>query len=130
MSYSLYLDNFKNISFQFSIDSSKHVDFWTLVLKTILILIKFPFQRNVSCKHLNLDFTYEKGTMVIFHHFENRGFWGLIDHFAVCTKFFLEVIGPYKNVKQEFSLDTKNFTGLYYRAWSILIRKENLLKEI
>ena len=30
-----------------------------LVCKTILILIKFPFQRHISCRHLNFDPTYE-----------------------------------------------------------------------
>ena len=52
-----------------------------------------------------------------FPPFWKSGILGLVDHFVVCTKIFLEVIGPYKNVKQEFSLDSKIFTGLYYRAW-------------
>ena len=55
------------------------------------------------------------GAMVIFRHFENRG---LLYDFVVCTKIFLEVIGPYKNVKQDFSLDSIFFTGLCYRAWT------------
>ena len=50
-----------NMSLRFSINSSKYVNFWTLVLKTILILIKLPFQRYVSCWHLNFDTTYENG---------------------------------------------------------------------
>ena len=104
--------NFKNMSFRFSINSSKHVHFWTLVLTTILILVKFPFQWYISCGHLNFDPTYENG-----HHDHFPAFWkseilGLVDYFQVCTKSFLEVIGSYKNVKQEFSIDSKNFTEL------------------
>ena len=30
----------------------------------------------------------------------------VIDHFVVCTKIFQELIGPYKNLKEEFSLDS------------------------
>ena len=54
--------------------------------------------------------------MVIFHYFEKSGILGPVDDFVVCLKNLLEVIGPYKNVKQEYSLDSKNFTVLYYRA--------------
>ena len=55
-------------------------------------------------------------TMVISHDFV----LGLFDHSTVWIKFFLEVIGPYKSMKQEFSLDPENFTGLYYRSWTNL----------
>ena len=47
----------------------------------------------------------------------------LVDHFVVCTKIFLEVIGPYKKVKQEFSVDSKVFTELYYRARTSMLWK-------
>ena len=50
------------------------VHFWTLLLKTTLILRKVLFQRH-SCRHLN---------------------------FVVCIKIFLQVLGAYMNVKQEF----------------------------
>ena len=36
---------FKHTSLRFSINSSKYVHFWTLAIKTILILIRFLFQR-------------------------------------------------------------------------------------
>ena len=62
--------NFKNMSFRFSINSSKHVHFWTLILKTILCLIKFPFQRYINCRPLNFDLTYENG-----HHGDFLPFW-------------------------------------------------------
>ena len=54
--------------------------------------------------------------MVIFHYFEKSGILGPVDDFVVCLKNLLEVIEPHKNVKQEYSLDSKNFTVLYYRA--------------
>ena len=108
--------NFKNISFQFSINSSKYFHFWTLVIKTILILIKFLFQRYINCRYLNFDPTYENRQNGDFPLFWKSEILGLVDHFAVCTKIFLEVIGSYKNVKQEFSLDSKFFTGFFYMA--------------
>ena len=107
---------FKNISLRFSVNSWKYVHFWILVFMTILILIKFPFQRYISGRHLNFGPTYENG-----HHGDFPSFWkslilGLVDHCVVCTKIFLEVIGSYKNLKQEFSLDSKilwvSITGL------------------
>ena len=110
---------FKHTSLRFSINSSKHVHFWPLAIKTILILIRFHFQRYISCTHLKFDSTYENGRHVDFQPFWKLGILELADHFAVCTKIFLEVIGPYKNLKQEFSLESKIFTGLYYRDWTI-----------
>ena len=80
--------------FRFSINSSKYVHFWTLALQTILIMKKFPFQRYISCELI-------------------------VDHFVVCINTFLEFIGSYNNVKQEFYLGSKFFRGLYYMAWTI-----------
>ena len=114
--------NFKNMSLRFYIKNSKHVHFWTLVFNTILILNNVPFQQYISCRHLNFDPTYKNGRHVHFSPFWKSGILGLVDHFEVCTNYFLEVLGPYKNVKQEFSLESK-----FLR---ILIKKENLLKEI
>ena len=88
--------SFKNMSFRFSISSSKYVHFLTLVLKTILILIKFIFQRYISCRHLNFDPTYENGYDGDFLRFWKSAILGLVDHFVVCTKLFLEVIRPYE----------------------------------
>ena len=104
---------FKNMFRQFSINSSKYVHFWTQVLKTILILIKFPFQRYISCRHLNYDPTYEDGRHSDFLPFWKLGTLVLVDHFVVCTKIFLDVIGLYKNVKEEFSLDSNIFMRRY-----------------
>ena len=59
---------------QFSISSSKHVHFLTLVLNTILILRKFHFQRHISCRHLNFDLTYEIGCH---GDFSTKMFWKL-----------------------------------------------------
>ena len=48
---------------------------------------------------------------------------------TICSlhQIFLQVIGPYKNVKQEFSQDSNIFTGLYYRTWTIT---ENNLRKV
>ena len=113
------LTSFTNMSLQFSINSSKYIHFWTLVLKTILILIKFPLQRYISCRHLNFYSTYQNGCHGDFPPFWKLGILGLVDHFVVCSKIFLEVITPCKKVKVEFSLDSKIFTGLCYSAWTI-----------
>ena len=115
---------FKKMSLQFSINSSKYVHFWTLFLNTILILIKFLFQRYISCRNLNFDPTYE-----IWRHGYFPPSWKseLVDDFVVSTKIFLEVIGLYKNVKQQFSLHSKVFTGLYYRAWTNWVTSKQLL---
>ena len=51
MNFNKKATTFKKVSLQFSINSSKYVHFWTLVLNTILILIKFLFQRYISCRH-------------------------------------------------------------------------------
>ena len=112
------------MSLQFSINSSKYVHFWTLFLNTILILIKFLFQRYISCRNLNFDPTYE-----IWRHGYFPPSWKseLVDDFVVSTKIFLEVIGLYKNVKQKFSLHSKVFTGLYYRAWTNWVTSKQLL---
>ena len=112
------------MSLQFSIKSSKYVHFWALFLNTILILIKFLFQRCISCRNLDFDPTYG-----IWRHgyFPPSSKSGVVDDFAVSTKIFLEVIGSYKNVKQKFSLDSKVFTGLYYRAWTNWLTSKQLL---
>ena len=106
------------MSLRFSINSLKYVHFWNLVLKKILILIKCSSQRYVICRHLNFDLIYKNGCHGDLLLFWKLNILGLVDHFVVCTKIFLEVIGPYKNVKQEFYLDSKIFTGLYYKAWT------------
>ena len=57
--------------------------------------------------------------MLILCHFGNPGFSELVDRFAICVKVFLEVIGPFMNLKQELSLDSKTFIGfrvVYYGA--------------
>ena len=81
---------FKTMPLRFFINSSKYVHFWTLVLKTILILIKFPFQQYVNCRRLNFDPTYENGRHGDFPRFWKSGILGLVDHFVVCTKIFLD----------------------------------------
>ena len=103
----------------FPFNSWKYVHFWMLVLKTILIPIKCPFQRYISCRHLNFDPTYNNGCHGDFSPFWKLGILGLVDHFVVWSKFFLEVIGPHKNVKEEF-LWTQIFLrdSIYYRAWT------------
>ena len=111
--------NLRIWSFQFSINSSKYVHFWILVLEKILILIKFPFQRYINCRHLDFVPTNENRHRGNFPLFWKSEISGLVDNFAVCTKIFLEVIGPYKNVKEELSLDSKTFMRFYYRAWTI-----------
>ena len=119
----------KNISFRFSINNSKYVHFWTIALETILILLKFPLQQYKSCRHLNVDATYENGRHDGFPSYWKSGILGLQDRFVVCTKFFLEVTGWYRNLKQEFSLDSKIFTGLYYRTWIICFKTAKLVLE-
>ena len=109
---------FKNISLRFFISSSKYGHFWTTVLKTILILAEFPFQQYISCSHLNFDTTDEYGLHSGFLPLWKSRILALVDHFVVCTKLFMEVIEEYKNVKEELSLDSKIFTGHYYRAWA------------
>ena len=65
---------------------------------------------------MNFDPTYENGCHVDFLSFRKSGILGLVDHFVVCIKIFLEVIGSYKNAKQEIFLDSKflqdSITGL------------------
>ena len=102
-----------------SILSSKYVLFWILVFKTILILIKFPFQWYINCRHLNFDATYENGRHGDFPPFWKSGILGLVDHFVVCIKIFLEFTRSSEKVKQEFSFDSNTFTRLYYRTGTI-----------
>ena len=85
--------------------------------------LHFPYMDRIQ-GHIREN-TYQRKPVYSFvrHHGDFAPFWkslilGLLDGFVVCTKIFLEVIGPYKNVKQEFSLDSKVFTGLCYRAWT------------
>ena len=105
-------------------------NFCTLVLKKILILIKFPFQWYISCRHLNFDPTYENGHHGDFLPFWKLGIFKLVDHFVVCTKIFLEVIGPYKKVKQEFSLDSKLFTCILWIQKDLLSLYYNLKAQL
>ena len=102
--------------FPFSINSSKYVDFLTLVLNTILILIKFPFHQYISRRYLNFDPTDENGCHGDFPPLWKSEILGLADDFLVCTK----DIGQYNNVNEEFSLESKLFTGLCCRAWTII----------
>ena len=122
---------FKNMSLWFSINSSKYVQLWNLVLKTILILIKFPLEWYTSCRHLNFAPTYENGSRDDFLPFWKFGhlgaswpFCGLHQNFSGSHR-AMEVIGPFRNLKPEFSLDLKFFAGLCYRAWtkSYVLRK-------
>ena len=78
-----------------------------------------PFYLHILC-NVQLSLLVNLGD---FPPFWKSGILGLVDHFVVCTKIFLEVIGPYKKVKQEFSLDWKIFTGLYYRARTNMLWK-------
>ena len=87
-------------------------------LKTILILIKFPFQQYISCRHLNFNPIYENRHYNGFLPFWKSQNLGLVDHLAICTKMFLEVIRPNKYMKQERSLDSKTFIGLCHRTWT------------
>ena len=103
------------MSLRFSINSSKYVHFWTLVLNTILILIKVAYQRYISRRHWNFDPTHEIWGHGDFPPFWKSGILRLVEDFVVCNKMFLEIMGPYKNVKQKFSVDSNIFTGLYYR---------------
>ena len=98
--------NFKNMSFRFSINSSKYVHFWNLVLKTILIPMKFPFQRYISCRNLNFDPTYENRHHGDFSPFWKLGILGLLDHFVVCTNFFSG------NHRAIWESETRIFSGL------------------
>ena len=70
------------------------------------------------------------GIMVIFRHFENWGFWGYLTILWFAPIFFLEIIGPYEKVKQEFSLDSKNFKRLYHRAWTVILKYNTMLVQI
>ena len=108
------------MSLRFSISTLKYAHFWTLVVNTILILIKFPIQRYLSCRHLKFDPTYEIGHHGGFSPFWKLGILVLVDDSVLCIKTFLEVMGPYKNVKQKLSLDSKVFMGPYYMAWTKL----------
>ena len=64
-------------------------------------MINVPFQQYVNCRHLNFHPRYEYGRHGGFLPFRKSGILGLVDHLVFCTKTFLEVIGPYKNVKQK-----------------------------
>ena len=60
------------MSLWFSINSSKYVHFWTLVVQKILILANFSFQQYISCRHFNFDPltpTYENGHQCNFLQF-------------------------------------------------------------
>ena len=93
----------------------------------MLILIRFPFQQYISFRHLNFDPTCENKNHCDFSPFWKSENVGLVHHLAVCTKIFLEDIGlrTHKNVKQELSLDLKILTGLYCRAWTNPLEKDN-----
>ena len=119
---------FKNMSLQFSLNSSKYVHSWTLAVNKILILIKFPFQRYISCRHLTFDPTYEIGCHGNFPPFRKSGILALVDYFGVCTIIFLKFIGRYKNVKQDFfwtqKFLTDSITGL--GLWRITDDTKNI----
>ena len=77
---------YKNIPLRFSINSLKYAQLGTLVLKTILVLIKFPFQWYISCRHLNFDPTYKTGLHGDFLLFWNSRILRLVDDLVVPTK--------------------------------------------
>ena len=93
----------------------------------MLILIRFPFQQYISFRHLNFDRTCENKNDSDFSLFWKSENVGLVHNLAVCTKIFLEDIGlrTHKNVKQELSLDLKILTGLYCRAGTNPLEKDN-----
>ena len=115
------------MSLQFSLNSSKYVHSWTLAVNKILILIKFPFQRYISCRHLTFDPTYEIGCHGNFPPFRKSGILALVDYFGVCTIIFLKFIGRYKNVKQDFFWTQKFLTdsitgGLDYEELLMILK--------
>ena len=110
---------FKNMSLQFSINSSKYVHFWTLVLKTILILIEFLFQRYVSCRHFNFDPTYEIGRHGHFPSFWKLEILGLIYDFLVSNKIFWKSQGHIRTWNNNFS-ELKNFYGTLFQGLDYL----------
>ena len=81
--------------------------------------------RYVNCRHLNFDPTFKIEGWGGFSPSWKFRILELVDHFVVFTQVVLEVIMPYKNVKQKFYLDSKIFTGLYYRAWTIIMLSQN-----
>ena len=69
---------------------------------------------------MNVDPTYEIGRNDDFLPFWKLGILELVHDFVVCTEIFLEVIGPDKDVKQGFFMNSKFLTGLYYRFCYVL----------
>ena len=67
------------------------------------------------------------GAMVNFCRFENCGFWGSLTDFVVSTNIFLEVIGLYKNVNQEFYLDSKIFYETLITGLGLIANNNALL---
>ena len=102
-----------------SILSSKYVLFWNLVFKTILILIKFPFQWYINCRYLNFDATYDNGRHGDFPPFWKSGILGLVDNFWFASKFFWNLQGHLRNWNKNFLLtqillrDSITGLGLY-----------------
>ena len=86
---------FKNMSLQFSINSSKYVHFWTLVIQEILILANLSFWWYISCRHFNFDPltpTYENGHQGNFPQFWRSRicvFCGLCHIYFLWTQKFL-----------------------------------------
>ena len=107
------------MSLQFSMNSSKYVHFWTLVLNTILILIKFIFQRYVSCRHLNFDPTYKIGRHGDFPSFWKLEILGLIDDFLVSTKIFWKSQGHIRTWNNNLS-GLNNFYGTLFQGMDYL----------
>ena len=63
--------------------------------------------------------------MVVFRHFKKLGNLRLVDHFVGGTKIFLEVIGQYNTVKQEFSLDS---TLTFFKTFDLYPKSMDLSK--
>ena len=79
------------------------VHFWTLLLKTTLILRKVLFQRH-SCRHLNFDPTYENGR-------QN-------DFCAISKIGNLEASWPFCGLHQNFSASLR---GIYERETRVFL---------
>ena len=114
------------MSLRFSLNSSKYVHFWTLVLKTIN-----PNKISFTTIYKLQAFEHRPHVSNWVPHFPpfwKFGILGLVDDFMVCIKIFVEVIWPCKNLKQQFFQSSKNFyeTGLGLKTfWGFTKKCEN-----
>lgn len=113
------------MSLQVSINNSKNIHIWTLLLKAMLILMKFPFQQYKSCWQLNFDPTCDNGCHGALP-LQNREVWGSLTILWFAPHFFLNSQG-HKNVKREICLDSKMFTGIYSRDWTMYVKQKKSL---